>query len=206
MLFPRVSYLVWIRIPFFLVADEFDMSNSFTNFLGLFYVWSTDLFCSTAAFLRLPTITQLFYWTRTLIAICCTMWNILYHTVLPYCRELMVPQICPPTTAPVGPTVMQWPCARVASAMFCCVNTIFLYVLLLHLAQCDTEVDVLTTALHSCLCTCYVTNSRSQAPTVGGPECLYDNVLLFSSSSPILELYPSRAVLECLFLISPAMV
>jgi len=35
MLFPHVSYLVWIRIPFSLVADEFDMSNSFTNFLGL---------------------------------------------------------------------------------------------------------------------------------------------------------------------------
>jgi len=95
---------------------------------------------------------------------------------------------------------------RVANGMFCCVNTIFLAVLLLHLAQCDTEVDVLTTALHSSLCTCFVTNSLSQASTVGGPECFYGDVLLFLSSSPIMELYPLRAVLDCLFLISPAMV
>lgn len=64
----------------------------------------------------------------------------------------------------------------------------------------------MTTALHSCLCTFFVTHSRSQAPAVRGYECLYDDALLFSSSSPILQHYPLRAVFVCLFLVSPAMV
>jgi hypothetical protein len=77
-------------------------SNSFTNFLGLPVCFMFEvLIYSVVQQLSWEFQRELhcFYWIRKLIAICSTVWNILHHTVLPHCRELMVPQSCPPPTA-----------------------------------------------------------------------------------------------------------
>jgi hypothetical protein len=80
-----------------------------------------------------------FYWTRMLIAMFSKTWNILYHTVLRAVgnwwsvRDVRLKQHWS-----YGDAVA----TRFANGMFCCINTISLAVLLLHLAQCDTEVDI----------------------------------------------------------------
>lgn len=203
MLFPPVSYLVWIRIPFFLVAGEFDMSNSFTNFLGLPASFMYEV-------LIYPVVQQrswefqrelhCFYWTRMLIAIFSKTWNILYHTVLRTAgnwwsiRDVRLKQHWL-----YGDAVA----TRGANGMFCCIHTISLAILLLHLAQCDTEVDVwqqryIPVSVLSVSHTVAGTNSRRPWG--------YDDALSFSSSSPLLQHSPLRAVFVCFFLISRAMV
>lgn len=101
MLFPHVSYLVWIRTILPCSWRIRYKSNSFTNFLGLLASFMFEVLIYSVVHLsgQFQRERHCFYWTRTLIAICSTMWNILYHTVLPYCRELMVPQSCPPPAA-----------------------------------------------------------------------------------------------------------